>query len=188
MKNLLLLSYGLAGTGKSTFLKKVSSIYDNFLYIDKDSINNAFLLELSSKQRKSMDFYDEHIKLQTYVAMFALAKDNLLLGKNIILDGHFIDKLNTPFIDELISTLNGIDCNIKFVYFYCDKNVLRERIKNRRYWRDSNKLESLEAFEDYIETDSAKINDFRFDLMLDTGKNIESLIKEFDDFLKIKCS
>ena len=186
MKNLLLIPCGLAGTGKSTFLKKISSLYDNFLYIDKDSINNAFILDIESKKRKSMDFYDEHIKMQTYIAMFALAKDNLLLGKNIILDGYFIDKFSTPFMNELINSLNDVEYNLKTIYFYCNKDILKGILSTRSYWRDSDKLESIETFESYIEEDTSKISNIKFNLELDTEKNIELLIKEFDEFLQ-KC-
>ncbi len=180
---LLIIGCGLAGTGKSEFLKKLASKYDNLVYLDKDTINNAFLLDRDFNPKRSYDFYKEHVKLQTYKAMFEIAKDNLLLDKSVILDGYFINKLKTPLFDKLLNTLSDIPYKLKLIYFYCDKETLWERLKERKYWRDLDKLEDKVSFDNYYEKDIEYTNNLKFDLKINTEKDINIVLKESDKFL-----
>ena len=176
---LLIIGIGLAGTGKSIILKEVASKFVNLFYIDKDDIHNSFILDKNLEKRENKEFYDKFIRLQGYKAMFEIAKQHLIIGKNVILDGYLIDKLNTSWFEQLLKNLEDTPHQKKFIYFYCDKDLIFDRLKKRNYWRDKNKLKDKNSFFKYYEKDSKHVQDFNFDLKLDTSKNINDVTNEF---------
>ncbi len=185
MKNLLIIGCGLACSGKSTFFKELARRNKNLVYIDKDVINNSFISEKNfSNDKNNSEFYDKNIKVQTYRAMFGLAKDNLILKKSVILDGYFADKLETPLFKELLEMLNGVDYKLITVKFYCTKDVLFKRMKNRNFWRDYDKLLNKKSFDNYYDSDSKYLNSSKFDFVLNTEKTTEELIENFKEAFK----
>jgi hypothetical protein len=99
-RKLLVLSVGLAGVGKSSILRQVAKMLPGCSYLDKDVINQALLI--GQPEGYFSEYYDKHVRRQTYEVMFGVAEDALRGGlcEVALLDGQFGDKLGESYIQE----------------------------------------------------------------------------------------
>ncbi|HYD03601.1 MAG TPA: nucleoside monophosphate kinase [Alphaproteobacteria bacterium] len=171
-KPILLISGGIAGTGKSTVLRKLAKKY-KFFYIDKDDINQSFMTKIEngkiiSKDYSLDEFYQKNIRDQSYLAMFRIAQTALENGQDVILDGYFSDKIQTEyisnFLDEIKKNANVIKAN-----FECSKEELQKRMMKRNKQYD---LQKLEDFDKYYE-EASKKSDWNYDINANTEGDIE---------------
>ena len=146
----LIMSVGVSASGKTTFFKElVKLVYDTFL-IDKDTINNAFLLKpvindgsiesyRFSEQviPKDSNYYHKNVKLQSYHALLKIAKDNLEVGKHPILDAPYVKELRRGYLQEVVNPFfKEINYQTKVIFCYADEEVIRQRMKERNSERD----------------------------------------------------
>lgn len=131
LKNILILSTGLAGVGKTTHLREIAQLIPNCVYIDKDLINEAFLGTHSMQS----DYYNVHVKMQTYALMIKQALSQLSLGKVVIIDGGVGGKLTSVFKNYLDTK----EFTTKVIYFHCSGETQRERVIERNAARDNDK-------------------------------------------------
>jgi hypothetical protein len=103
---LLLLSAGLAGVGKSTVLRLLSSrLGTHCVYLDKDTINQALL----GGQPYFSEYYKQHVQQPTYAVMFGIAADNLAARQQceVLLDGQFGDKLTAEYVQPYLQAIRA---------------------------------------------------------------------------------
>ena len=101
----LILFAGHAGTGKSTLAKKalpliIEKTGEDFFFLDKDTVYGAFsahVMELTTQNPNDRDspYYLENLRNWEYQGLIDIARENLLLGVNVILVG--------PFSTEILS-------------------------------------------------------------------------------------
>lgn len=138
-KKVLILAAGLAGVGKSTLLKELHKQIANSVYIDKDVINEAMI----GDNPRAGDYYNQHVRFQSYEVMFNIAKDNLKKNNVVILDGMFGDKLTS---DILAPILNSTEFEVKIVYCSCDVNEHHKRMLQRNNPRDNDKKDCFHEY------------------------------------------
>lgn len=95
----LILFAGHAGTGKSTLAKKalpliIEKTGEDFFFLDKDTVYGAYsahVMELTTQNPNDRDspFYLENLRDWEYQGLLDIARENLLLGVNVILVGPF---------------------------------------------------------------------------------------------------
>ena len=101
----LILFAGHAGTGKSTLAKKalpliVEKTGEDFFFLDKDTVYGAFsahVMELTTDNPNDRDspFYLDHLRDWEYRGLIDIARENLLLGVNVILVGPFSKEIQS---------------------------------------------------------------------------------------------
>ena len=101
----LILFAGHAGTGKSTLAKKalpliIEKTGEDFFFLDKDTVYGAFsahVMQLNTQNPNDRDspFYLENLRDWEYQGLIDTARENLLLGVNVILVGPFSKEIQS---------------------------------------------------------------------------------------------
>lgn len=177
-KKVILISTGLAGTGKTTLLKQLNQKIENSVYLDKDVINQSLL----QGRPYFSDYYNQYVRDQSYQLLLDLARLNLENGnKVVILDGYFGNKLDKePFISFLQDSLY----EVKILYCECPFEINKNRLIARGDVRDKDKLSTYETYypkeiEAHHKTLDA-LPHLTLHTELDSDENLEKLI----DYLK----
>ena len=186
----LIISCGLSGVGKSCFFEKVLPELKNTVYLVKDSLNDGMFIDddgfVNDFKKPESEFYNKHIKMQTYNALFMIARDNLKIGNNVIIDGYFINKINTSIMNKLLSHLEKVDHDLKYVYIYCSKEELKRRIENRNRkgaWGDWVKERHLKELDERYQKAIEVANSFPFHLKLNIEDNIDNSVFKFNELI-----
>ena len=139
----LLLGCGLPAVGKTTVLRRLQRCSRGCFYMDKDTINAALL----GSHDYFSEYYDKHVRCQTYAVMFSLARDNLQNGTElIVLDGQFGDKFLAPLIQTPLQELQReTGCSVRLIYFHCSTQSQLARMRARAAPRDAGKYEAFDA-------------------------------------------
>ena len=118
---MLIVIFGLPGTGKTTFAETLSQ-HLGIGHFNTDRVRN-----LMDKRKQ----YDEENKALVYDKMLSLTKSEIEKGKNVIVDGTFYKKkLRT----RLMELAKQYDASVKWIQVCADEEVVKERItKERRY-------------------------------------------------------
>lgn len=188
-KKVLLISCGLAGTGKSTHLNLLKTRISNAVHIDKDTISDALMpegVDLSSPAYKA-------IKDKVYDTMLKLADLNLAENRLVILEGYFGNKLTSPLLKNY---LNSPNFETKIIYFYCSAAKQKARLEARAA------LDPIAKLRDKDKLDPGKFDAYRRDhinqhnrelaqvphLVVDTENDadLEHNIHKIVDYIEIK--
>lgn len=121
---MLVIIFGLPGTGKSFFGEKLSKHLD-WEYINSDRIRHA--LNLRGK-------YEASDKKKVYEAIFQKAKELLGRNKNIILDATFSDHKQLAEAKELAYNMGK---EIKLIEMKADEQTIKERISKKRKYSEA---------------------------------------------------
>ena len=146
----LILFAGHAGTGKSTLAKKalpliVEKTGEDFFFLDKDTVYGAFsahVMELTTQNPNDRDspFYLNNLRDWEYHGLIDIARENLLLGVNVILVGPFSKEIQSGqmFNPEAL----GIppQTRIAIAWIDLDANEAKLRMEKRADPRDQWKL------------------------------------------------
>jgi predicted kinase len=145
----LILGVGIGASGKSTLLRELARRIANPVYIDKDTINYAFLrlakpgdfwdIGLYRMQGdmipRSGDFFRKHVWRQSYDLMLRQAQQSLDLGLNPILEGNYVKEIRKGYIEGVIRPLLGL-ARIKIILTHATESIIRERQTQRSHPHD----------------------------------------------------
>ena len=146
----LILFAGHAGTGKSTLAKRalpliVESSGEDFFFLDKDTVYGAFsahVMELTTQDPNDRDspYYLKNLRDWEYQGLIDIARENLLLGVNVILVGPFSKEIQNGrmFNPEAL----GIPAQTKISIAWIDleESEAKRRMEKRGDPRDQWKL------------------------------------------------
>ena len=146
----LILFAGHAGTGKSTLAKRalpllIEKTGEDFFFLDKDTVYGAFsahVMELTTHNGNDRDspFYLENLRDWEYRGLIEVAKENLLLGVNVVLVGPFSKEIQSGrmFNHEAL----GIppQTRIQIAWIDLTENEAKRRMEKRADPRDQWKL------------------------------------------------
>ena len=146
----LILFAGHAGTGKSTLAKKalpliIEKTGEDFFFLDKDTVYGAFsahVMELTTHNPNDRDspFYLNHLRDWEYQGLIDVARENLLLGVNVILVGPFSKEIQSGHM--LNPEALGIppQTSISIAWIDLDAQEAKLRMEKRGDPRDQWKL------------------------------------------------
>lgn len=193
-KPTLVLGTGLSGSGKSTQLRAIEkNVYDTFI-IDKDLMNDTFLLQRNMPGngveaymlrgpplRRNSEEYHDNVKFQSYQYMLELARDNLRFGKHPLIEGNYTKEISIGYLDSVvIPFFESIDYRMKIVHCHASEDTLRRRIAERGLERDSEKLASWNDFistNPIIPKELKRYDHIEVDTELPMEENVKIILK-----------
>ncbi|MET8948980.1 AAA family ATPase [Streptomyces sp. NPDC004542] len=144
---------GPAGSGKSTVARLLAR-QAGAAYIDKDTVCTRLteaLLELAGTDRAERDlnpYYQSAVMDLEYLTILDLARDNLALGRPVVLDAPFGRYFSRPgYLDEVAerhSWPRPVEPVV--VRVEVDSDTARARVRARGYARDLSKLADWDSF------------------------------------------
>lgn len=165
----VLIASGNIGTGKTTVLQEAARHIRNSVYLEKDAINQAglrnpaaWLSGLPSAQTflgemdehfPGGDYYNEHVRDQSYLVMAAQAKTNLELGKLVIIDTIPGYMIRDGRLKGLMAYLAPYPSYL--IHFVADEDECYRRLVERaahdpyKRLKDRERIASREAFHYY---------------------------------------
>ena len=146
----LILFAGHAGTGKSTLAKKalpliVEKTGEDFFFLDKDTVYGAFsahVMELTTNNPNDRDspFYLDHLRDWEYRGLIDIARENLLLGVNVILVGPFSKEIQSGRMMNPEALGIPSQTSISIAWIDLDAQEAKLRMEKRGDPRDQWKL------------------------------------------------
>jgi len=146
----LILFAGHAGTGKSTLAKKalpliIEKTGEDFFFLDKDTVYgdySAHVMELTTQNPNDRDspYYLENLRDWEYRGLIDIARENLLLGVNVILVGPFSKEIQSGRLFNPQALGIPAQTKISIAWIDLDENEARIRMQKRGDPRDEWKL------------------------------------------------
>ena len=146
----LILFAGHAGTGKSTLAKKalpliVEKTGEDFFFLDKDTAYGAFsanVMQLTTQNPNDRDspFYLENLRDWEYQGLIDIARENLLLGVNVILIGPFSKEIQSGKMFNAQALGVPPQTTIQIAWIDLDESEAKKRMEKRADPRDEWKL------------------------------------------------
>jgi predicted kinase len=152
----LILFAGHAGTGKSTLAKKalpliIEKTGEDFFFLDKDTAYGAFsahVMELTTQNPNDRDspFYLENLRDWEYQGLIDIARENLLLGVNVILVGPFSREIQSGRMFDARALGVPPKTSIQIAWIDLDEAEAKKRMEKRADPRDEWKLAHWEQY------------------------------------------
>ena len=146
----LILFAGHAGTGKSTLAKKalpllVDKTGEDFFFLDKDTAYGAFsahVMKLTTQNPNDRDspYYLENLRDWEYQGLIDIARENLLLGVNVILVGPFSKEIQSGKMFDAVALGVPAQTTIQIAWIDLDEMEAKQRMTKRADPRDEWKL------------------------------------------------
>ena len=146
----LILFAGHAGTGKSTLAKKalpliIEKTGEDFFFLDKDTAYGAFsahVMQLTTQNPNDRDspFYLENLRDWEYQGLIDIARENLLLGVNVILVGPFSREIQSGRMFNAQALGVPPQTTIQIAWIDLDEAEAKKRMEKRADPRDEWKL------------------------------------------------
>ena len=146
----LILFAGHAGTGKSTLAKKalpliVERTGEDFFFLDKDTVYgdySAHVMALTTQNPNDRDspYYLENLRDWEYQGLLDIAKENLLLGVNVILVGPFSKEIQSGRMFNAEALGMPPQTHISIAWIDLEVNEAKARLQKRGDPRDDWKL------------------------------------------------
>ena len=146
----LILFAGHAGTGKSTLAKRalpliVEKTGEDFFFLDKDTAYGAFsahMMELTTRNPNDRDspYYLENLRDWEYKGLIDIARENLLLGVNVILVGPFSKEIQSGKMFDPIALSIPPQTHISIAWIDLLEDEAKARMLKRADPRDEWKL------------------------------------------------
>jgi predicted kinase len=152
----LILFAGHAGTGKSTLAKKALPLIiertgEDFFFLDKDTVYGAFsahVMELTTQNPNDRDspYYLQNLRDWEYQGLIDIARENLLLGVNVILVGPFSREIQSGrmFNPEALEIPNQTKISIAWINL--NEDAAKIRMEKRADPRDEWKLSHWDEY------------------------------------------
>ncbi|MCH9632249.1 MAG: hypothetical protein S4CHLAM6_05800 [Chlamydiae bacterium] len=173
-KKVAIISIGMPGVGKTTIFKELSKRVSNYVYLNKDLVNDALL----GDQKYFSDYYNTYVRFQGYDVILNLAYANLeTSSKLVVLDAQFAGKLNNEGIKKF---LDDPSFEKRIIYFHCSSQENKERLLARG---ESRNLDQLKNFEQHFsqttklyEEELKELNYLSINTEDDLEKNLELIL------------
>jgi predicted kinase len=146
----LILFAGHAGTGKSTLAKKALPLIiertgEDFFFLDKDTVYGAYsahVMELTTQNPNDRDspYYLQNLRDWEYRGLINTARENLLLGVNVILVGPFSKEIQSGRMFDPEALGIPPQTNISIAWIDLAESEARLRMQKRNDPRDEWKL------------------------------------------------
>ena len=146
----LILFAGHAGTGKSTLAKKalpllIEKTGEDFFFLDKDTVYGRFsahVMELITQNPNDRDspFYLENLRDWEYKGLIDIARENLLLGVNVILIGPFSKEIQSGKMFDAQKLGVPPQTSIQVAWIDLEESEAKKRMEKRADPRDEWKL------------------------------------------------
>ena len=152
----LILFAGHAGTGKSTLAKKalpliIEKTGEDFFFLDKDTAYCAFsahVMQLTTQNPNDRDspFYLENLRDWEYQGLIDIARENLLLGVNVILVGPFSREIQSGRMFDAQALGVPPQTSIQIAWIDLEESEAKNRMEKRADPRDEWKLAHWEQY------------------------------------------
>ncbi|QWD91906.1 ATP-binding protein [Polynucleobacter sp. MWH-Braz-FAM2G] len=146
----LILFAGHAGTGKSTLAKRalpliIEKTGEDFFFLDKDTVYGEFsahVMALTTQNPNDRDspYYLENLRDWEYQGLIAIARENLLLGVNVILVGPFSKEIQSGKMFNAKDLGVPPQTNIQIAWVDLQEDEAKIRMEKRADPRDQWKL------------------------------------------------
>ena len=146
----LILFAGHAGTGKSTLAKRalpliIEKTGEDFFFLDKDTVYGAFsahVMKLTTQNPNDRDspYYLANLRDWEYQGLIDIAKENLLLGVNVILVGPFSKEIQSGKMLNAKELGVPLQTSIQIAWIDLDESEAKKRMEKRADPRDEWKL------------------------------------------------
>ncbi|MGP3989163.1 AAA family ATPase [Streptomyces sp. 3N207] len=144
---------GPAGSGKTSVARLLAEM-SGAAYLDKDTVCTRLteaLLELAGTdpaQRDLNPYYQSKAMDLEYLTLLDLARDNLAVGRPVVLDAPFGRYYPRPGYLEEAAERHSWPQHVEpvVVQVHVDSETARERVRARGYTRDLSKLADWDAF------------------------------------------
>jgi len=146
----LILFAGHAGTGKSTLAKRalpliIEKTGEDFFFLDKDTVYGAYsahVMKLTTQNPNDRDspYYLENLRDWEYQGLIDIARENLLLGVNVILVGPFSKEIQSGRMFNAHELGVPPQTMIQIAWIDLEETEARKRMEKRADPRDEWKL------------------------------------------------
>ena len=146
----LILFAGHAGTGKTTLAKKalpliIEKTGEDFFFLDKDTAYGAYsahVMRLTTQNPNDRDspYYLENLRDWEYQGLIDIAKENLLLGVNVILVGPFSKEIQSGKMFNAGDLGIPPHTSIQIAWIDLEESEAKKRMEKRADPRDEWKL------------------------------------------------
>ena len=184
----LILFAGHAGTGKSTLAKKalpllIEKTGEDFFFLDKDTAYGAFsahVMELTTQNPNDRDspFYLENLRDWEYQGLIDIARENLLLGVNVILVGPFSREIQSGKMFDAQKLGVPPQTSIQIVWIDLEELEAKKRMEKRADPRDEWKLAHWEQYAKRRTEPPSHLSLHRFDNFVLNEAAFERLIDD----------
>ncbi len=166
MHGLIVIVFGLPGSGKSFFAEKLAQIL-GATYISSDQLRTRFFPKKD---------YSLEAKEKVYIKMKELAETALISGGDVVLDATFYLK---KWRNMVVRGFKGLaDCH--FIEVYASEELIEDRTRKKRPFSDADfevYKQLKRAFEPMNETHLRVIS---------TNDNVREMVKTALNYLKLK--
>lgn len=149
MNNKLYIIAGCAGSGKTTFGKKLARKH-KIAFVDKDTVANDFTdFVLSNSNSRESEDYVKEIRPLEYLSTFRICHELLECGQSVVVAIPFISEIQDYDKWEDLARMTGInelDVNIVFIWIEHDEEKEYQNIVKRNAPRDHYKIENWEEY------------------------------------------
>lgn len=146
---------GPAGSGKSSVARVLASV-TGAAHLDKDTVctrlTEALLAAAGTDpdERDGNGYYLSTVRELEYLTLLDLARDNLAVGRSVVLDAPFGAYFSRPGYPAEAAARHGWPGGVELVVVQVrvDSGVARERVRARGLARDASKLADWGGFWD----------------------------------------
>ena len=152
----LILFAGHAGTGKSTLAKRalpliIEKTGEDFFFLDKDTVYGAYsahVMELTTHNPNDRDspYYLENLRDWEYRGLIEIARENLLLGVNVILVGPFSKEIQSGRMFDPEALGIPAQTRIQIAWIDLPEDEAKLRMEKRSDPRDEWKLKHWDQY------------------------------------------
>jgi predicted kinase len=184
----LILFAGHAGTGKSTLAKRalpliIEKTGEDFFFLDKDTVYGDFsghVMELTTQNSNDRDspYYLENLRDWEYQGLINTAKENLLLGVNVILVGPFSKEIQSGKMFNAQALGIPPQTSIQIAWIDLEESEARKRMEKRADPRDEWKLAHWDQYAKRRIEPPVHTTLHRFDNLSFTEAAFEKLISD----------
>ena len=184
----LILFAGHAGTGKSTLAKRalpliIDKTGEDFFFLDKDTAYgtySAHVMALTTQNPNDRDspYYLKNLRDWEYQGLIDIARENLLLGVNVILVGPFSKEIQSGRMFSTEELGVPAQTNIQIAWIDLEEDEAKIRMEKRADPRDQWKLANWSQYRSRRIEPPHHPNLHRFDNLTFNKDAFEALIDQ----------